>query len=1007
MTKEKKRKRSSNPASLAAGGSTSSCGSASTSMDILSTAMANLRLLVYVIGLGPCSFSVNIESSKTVDELKKAILNEIPNLKGVDAHQLTLYKVEMPDGKNLEELALQAQKEELEVSSCTLFEVFPVKPPAKTVSILLDIKDFDDESSMEIDKEATYQSTPPRPTRQQTSHHPKNAIQQAFAKFSLLEAYILDGSNDDIKEILDSIYTSAQLALSQDPKLRHRLANRVEYRANINFIGENHVVELLRKTAKEKTWETLLNHSVFLKREAGYLPLPQEVHKSQNATVKAWGSKFKGNAADVLLHTISDYLDPTREVYGRFTSIINSSGTGKSRMVDELSTEIITIPMCLRLTNLGFPPPDIKIRDWLTGTRDKNEIAKRLNAFVFSLLNVTRERLTAIGGQTDDIDIFDLKASQEETEASVVSRQAMLASRFRDRMTEGQLFETTNQYRLELYNDVINEAERSLGCCVVEQDSSPPRYLFKGKNETDVVGAGEALCNIIDQSGRLSVSTGPRRPLIIISFDESHMLTAGVGEGKQTLFYELRCILRRLNKLPIFALFLSTSGYFHQFSQISSDPSNRISSLQYPILYPISETSFDDIAFRPTEGHLSLSDVVTMNWISHIGRPLFGTRYAALKVDDDLESFAKGKLLNGRFDLLNKELPKEGIMACLSVRFALEFNIDRAGSEVACTQVERHMRLCLGPTRGLERLITISADRQDPARHLATHVDLNCIDLGKRGEMVAALIIMQARDKAARDHQRRWISIDEFMAALLPTGAYQDLRQCKPVLWCPEEEKTFQETFEDYCMWFNHVIKVEDARVISVNKLWKFITRGAMVVCDRTQEGVDIILPICHKTEKLSHTTVTAILVQVKNNVKYIDHISPVLLNNMDPFELGLFDKNGSPPLPVIRIVFSLASQTSAVRFPGHPSRHRLDEFTAFDIWCAGLSKDVFQPIGDNVDSYKVLLDRSPHPQDAFNLQDMPTPIDESTKTLRENRRRRMAALATSLEGHDPSLDIQ
>jgi len=50
----------------------------------------------------------------------------------------------------------------------------------------------------------------------------------------------------------------------------------------------------------------------------------------------------------VLLATIASYLGKERHVYARATSIVNSSGTGKSRMVDEISTKIITVPMCLR-----------------------------------------------------------------------------------------------------------------------------------------------------------------------------------------------------------------------------------------------------------------------------------------------------------------------------------------------------------------------------------------------------------------------------------------------------------------------------------------------------------------------------------------------------------------------------------------------------------------------------------------------------------------------------------
>ena len=50
----------------------------------------------------------------------------------------------------------------------------------------------------------------------------------------------------------------------------------------------------------------------------------------------------------VLLKTISGYLDRKRDPFSRQVTIVNSSGTGKSRMVDKLAKEIITVPMCLR-----------------------------------------------------------------------------------------------------------------------------------------------------------------------------------------------------------------------------------------------------------------------------------------------------------------------------------------------------------------------------------------------------------------------------------------------------------------------------------------------------------------------------------------------------------------------------------------------------------------------------------------------------------------------------------
>ena len=66
------------------------------------------------------------------------------------------------------------------------------------------------------------------------------------------------------------------------------------------------------------------------------------------AAVKSWASDFKGDAATSLLATISSFLDRQRNIYARHTCIVNSSGTGKSRMVDRLSMQVITVPMCLR-----------------------------------------------------------------------------------------------------------------------------------------------------------------------------------------------------------------------------------------------------------------------------------------------------------------------------------------------------------------------------------------------------------------------------------------------------------------------------------------------------------------------------------------------------------------------------------------------------------------------------------------------------------------------------------
>lgn len=148
------------------------------------------------------------------------------------------------------------------------------------------------------------------------------------------------------------------------------------------------------------------------------------------------------------------------------------------------------------------------------------------------------------------------------------------------------------------------------------QETNTPRRYIKD--------SGERLCKFLDRGGVLDSSTGPRRPLVILSFDESHVLTDTPKTGGWTLFVELRRTLREIVGFPIFSLFLSTAGRFHLFSpEIRSDPSTRVSRADLVPLDPISEVSFDDLAFPAKEYTVPLSRVVKLDWISHLGRPLY------------------------------------------------------------------------------------------------------------------------------------------------------------------------------------------------------------------------------------------------------------------------------------------------------------------------------------------------------------------------------------------------
>ncbi|KAI9507727.1 hypothetical protein F5148DRAFT_1376382 [Russula earlei] len=885
---------------------------------------------------------------------------------------------------------------------------------------------------------------PPNPPNNVT---PKTLEEAADHAFHCLEVIIQpDDDVNQIREWLYIVWSSVYLALRKAGELEmmDRLRDEDEFKAYVKAGSnvERELIELLRRMAnKQLPWSDLFKNEAFLKPD-------QTDSATVLATSLAWGSEFKGDLADVLFVTIADYLSLERLPYPRLAGIVNSSGTGKSRSVDQLGKEIITVPMCLRRGSEGFPPPDRKLRNWLLEEYDRRIVQTRLYHFAYSLLVVTLRKLETIASDKQDIPNLSkasaerlFKKKQKDYVTLVIDRHKRLASAFREYMATEKYYLASNPHRRTFYDEVIELAS---------DENERGQYFSANDN---LQRAGERLCRFIDEHKVLESHKGPRRPLVVLAFDEAHVLIDNPQSQKSwNRFLELRRILREITDLPIFSLFLSTAACFNPISpEIPSHPSARFIEPNYPSMTPISEISFDDIAYPALKGTVTIDRVVGIDWISHLGRPLFGSFWDKLpphlKEESVIMDYARTKLLNGPNELRDDN--PTGTLACLSVRFALAFNSDVSTRDVGYAQVERHMLLCIVATAEPETLITIAGSepllaeaayqlvkgtQMNAVRHLANHSDLDSIDRGRRGELVAALLIMQTYDAARAISRRRWVSVANFMEALLPTSSYEALLRSVPTSW-PEdynEQETFEEIFKDYGLWFNHVIKIESPAMISINHLWKFVTRGAMILCATNHEGIDIVLPVFHTTQDLGPDFVTAVVIQVKNTEDYMATLEASLFDRMDSLvksamfpTLSISDHDSESPTvtlkttepakpkkkkrkvtstpkvvapelvnmnskPVIRLVFALASPEPAVIFRERPqTTPSFDGFTTFDIWLAGISHETFKQIQDeDLKSYNALLERSQLPHDAFKWKE--------SKNTREAIARRMAPLTLS-----------
>jgi hypothetical protein len=183
-----------------------------------------------------------------------------------------------------------------------------------------------------------------------------------------------------------------------------------------------------------------------------------------SAIEKSWKATFVGDSPIEGLkdHIITQLRGARKtkqkiELYGRYCSIIQSSGMGKSRLLDELSKTHFMIPINLRRDGtgglsyvfdsltfmahqssmIGYPPPDVNVRDFLTKrVYAVPEIAALLRHFLVALFDKTAETLGTMGTDTSE-----------------------RIKKFRDHMSRGQKMESVGGDRFNFYQDVVKKAE--------------------------------------------------------------------------------------------------------------------------------------------------------------------------------------------------------------------------------------------------------------------------------------------------------------------------------------------------------------------------------------------------------------------------------------------------------------------------------------------------------------------------------------------------------------------
>ncbi|KIL64400.1 hypothetical protein M378DRAFT_163135 [Amanita muscaria Koide BX008] len=768
----------------------------------------------------------------------------------------------------------------------------------------------------------------------------------------------------------------------------------------------------------------------------------------------SWKSPFIGKAHKALYDTISNVCSGSaRNIYERLLAVVQSSGMGKSRMIDELSKEQFVIPINLRITGTGFPPGDYVVSKFLVHAPfTPDDASRRAQAFLISLFEITAKTVPdldrVLGGIISKLVVADRPTSN--------------AQKFRLFMSHGQSYSQPGELRRKFYHQVIRragsilklplqddmeitESEDSSIDMTENEDSSidmtEGEDITMGSPEDQKIECiGSPVINFIEEGKPLSLhqsalelvkilapdmsltteSLQSKPPLIILAYDEAHGLSFPKNEDKPrapTAYSQHRRVLRRLRTLPIFALFLSTTGKVHDLTPPPEfDSSDRLRYLTLRLLAPFSALGFDQMAKAPAfttdDQNLGINDVSKVGFMVRFGRPLWGSRYQSGSLDTkgDIVGFARQKLMHGE-DL--KTLSSSVKLALMSVRLALEFNAQTTEAR-ACEmeQVEKYMRVCILVHKGFETAVTISPSEPllaEAARHssifsfnmpasLLEHLTKMGQDKGDRGELVAQVILILAADKACEEHLNEQLStptvgsqhqpilemptvstvpraffVELFIKALLKGQWHNDVLRSLPAKWRTKTEsnRTFQTAFKDTRIYFSHFIKLDDPAVVNREFLWRLAIRGCVALCADGQHGINIIAPLVFGIETLCRSNISALFVQVKNDKSFRAQPNAILFDLMNPYLVRFFDMDEKTPLPIIRMIFALGSPTAAVKvIPQDVERlprkaktaaqkavQRSPRYTSYDIWCAKASSETFGVIKiEDEQNYSLLL---------------------------------------------------
>ncbi|CAE6426035.1 unnamed protein product [Rhizoctonia solani] len=600
-----------------------------------------------------------------------------------------------------------------------------------------------------------------------------------------------------------------------------------------------------------------------------------------NSNLKlAFEEPYKGGAARLFINSLnrarSSYVGESaaNRPYNWSVAVIQSSGMGKSRMVEESSLSMFTIPINIReeppASKKAYPPPDLSVRRFFDRYRSRDDADQQAAYAIFLQVLFTKT----------------LKLVQTQFPELTGQKLALAWATY---FKEGGNEDTVGVKRQEFYDSVVLEADR----------------LLKTTEQPTLDGLEKSLtesCSRLEE--RVQTSTLSDTNACFLYFDEAHSLTQHVANPspahERSAYHNLGTVLSKLIKGKVFFIFLSTNSRLEGFAPPASGyPSHRVTE-NSRLIPPFTELPFDlyereALANRP----LTLENVCTTEVMVGFGRVLWHAEFN-VRMRKDIFDFAIDKLTAIGMPLD----PNDSSLAALGVRVGIAFDqTNHASHSVESRLVESHSRVVYAIPEHRHFMHTGSPSEpilaEAAGRHLNTResagievVGPNCLSSavkkgflarGERGELAGRLLLTCAHDLALKNtvasdlRYHRPLRVLDFLRALFHGDHHELIMGARPVIDRSIEDHPdalpLSDAFSESYVSFSHFVLAEDSEMLSAPALATALVRGMAIQARDGQASIDAVIPI-HMgplTAPISSKTTSAINLQFKNRKTALD----------------------------------------------------------------------------------------------------------------------------------------